>query len=244
MKNKKLNCTDLDLGNLILHYELGMLGEKEKSKFEDHTFDCAFCRHELEEMAPTALLLRDNKVGLKELLRTEEVLVPTTDSEKENSTNLIAGFLVQIIQIFRIPKVYTPAIGFSLAVIALFMFYPAFEKDSYEQFLVFEKLPERNSTLRGNDISEYPDYYQRTIEGIDFFLDNKPDKAIRSLTVADSLAKYALQSEIWWYLFQSYLLNNDLPKADSVRILLSEQEDEYSEKCDSVWTLIEEKSRK
>jgi hypothetical protein len=52
------------------------------------------------------------------------------------------------------------------------------------------------------------------------------------------LSKYALKSEIRWYLMQSYLLDRNPTAADSLRRQLSAMNSAYAVKADSLWSRI------
>lgn len=74
--------------------------------------------------------------------------------------------------------------------------------------------------------------------GICQYLSRQPQQAIDALKKADELTKYAFKSEIRWYLFQSYILNQDISRADSIYALLKVENDKCAEKADSLWKRI------
>lgn len=47
-------CTDPELGKLIGSYELGLLSDEERKRFEDHVLTCDECVKDLYRMAPVA----------------------------------------------------------------------------------------------------------------------------------------------------------------------------------------------
>ena len=74
--------------------------------------------------------------------------------------------------------------------------------------------------------------------GISYYMERQPKPALKALTRADGLSKYALKSEIRWYLMQSYLLDRNPTAADSLRRQLSAMNSAYAVKADSLWSRI------
>ena len=58
-----MSCTNKDIGELIGSYELGLLSEEERRKFENHLVECEFCFQSLYEAAPITNLVRDKKLA-------------------------------------------------------------------------------------------------------------------------------------------------------------------------------------
>nr|MBN2278292.1 zf-HC2 domain-containing protein [candidate division Zixibacteria bacterium] len=59
MKNAD-NCTDPETGRLLHAYELGLLSEEERDRFETHLIGCRFCHDQLVRFAPRGVLLKAN----------------------------------------------------------------------------------------------------------------------------------------------------------------------------------------
>ncbi len=60
-----LRCTDEKLGRLIAGYELGALGEAQRTAFVEHAFDCPYCHEELYAMGPYMSVLRTEAPRLR-----------------------------------------------------------------------------------------------------------------------------------------------------------------------------------
>ena len=58
-----MSCTDKNIGELIGSYELGLLSEDERRKFENHLFECEYCFQSLYENAPITDLVRKEKLA-------------------------------------------------------------------------------------------------------------------------------------------------------------------------------------
>jgi hypothetical protein len=54
-------CTDPELGKLIGSYELNLLSDEERKRFEDHVVTCDECVKDLYRMAPVAQGMLDGK---------------------------------------------------------------------------------------------------------------------------------------------------------------------------------------
>ena len=58
-----MSCTDRGIGDLIGGYELGLLSDQERERFEDHLLECETCFESLYKMAPLAHLIRERKLA-------------------------------------------------------------------------------------------------------------------------------------------------------------------------------------
>jgi hypothetical protein len=61
-----MSCTDRNIGKLIASYELGLLSEEERHRFENHLLECEECFQSLYDTAPIANLMRDGKLAPSE----------------------------------------------------------------------------------------------------------------------------------------------------------------------------------
>jgi hypothetical protein len=77
-RGNKMICKDQDMGELIGGYELGLLSEEERRRFEDHLLDCEYCFQSLYRTAPIANMIRE-----KRLAPNEDIELP--DEEEEES---------------------------------------------------------------------------------------------------------------------------------------------------------------
>ena len=58
-----MSCTDQGIGELIGGYELGLLSDQEKERFEEHLLECQYCFESLYKTAPIAQLIRERKLA-------------------------------------------------------------------------------------------------------------------------------------------------------------------------------------
>ena len=71
-------CKDQDIGNLIGGYELSLLSEEEKRRFEDHLLECEHCFQNLYRTTPLSTMIRERKLAPAEA-------VELVDEEDEES---------------------------------------------------------------------------------------------------------------------------------------------------------------
>lgn len=74
--------------------------------------------------------------------------------------------------------------------------------------------------------------------GSSYYLEKKPIHAIEALKRADSLTDLAFKGEINWLLMQSYLLDGDIAKADSILRIMKNANSAYVQKADSLMEII------
>lgn len=58
-----MSCADRGIGELIGGYELGLLSDQEKERFEEHLLECEYCFENLYKTAPIAQLIRERKLA-------------------------------------------------------------------------------------------------------------------------------------------------------------------------------------
>jgi hypothetical protein len=58
-----MTCTDRDIGKLIGSFELGLLSDQEKLRFENHLLECEYCFQDLYRTAPLAALIREGEMA-------------------------------------------------------------------------------------------------------------------------------------------------------------------------------------
>jgi hypothetical protein len=83
-----MSCTNKNIGELIGSYELGLLSEEEKLRFESHLLECEYCFQSLYQAAPITDLVRKDKLAPSdkaELQDHESIVAPRTTSEKSRS---------------------------------------------------------------------------------------------------------------------------------------------------------------
>jgi hypothetical protein len=58
-----MSCTDQDLGKLLGSYELGLLSDEERRRFENHLLECETCFQSLYQGAPITSLIRKENLA-------------------------------------------------------------------------------------------------------------------------------------------------------------------------------------
>ena len=93
-------CTDPELGKLIGSYELGLLSEEERKRFEDHAVTCDECVKDLYRMAPVVQGMLDGKA------------VPTKPQERasrrRNWMLLAASLAVVVVGLYAVMREPAP----------------------------------------------------------------------------------------------------------------------------------------
>lgn len=58
-----MSCKDQEVGKLIGGYELGLLNDEEKQRFENHLLECEYCFQSLYQGAPITSLIHEEKLA-------------------------------------------------------------------------------------------------------------------------------------------------------------------------------------
>jgi tetratricopeptide (TPR) repeat protein len=61
----RLTCTNPDIGQLISHFEMGLLDAADRDRFEEHLLECGFCAHEVQSMDSVMAALRANRDAVR-----------------------------------------------------------------------------------------------------------------------------------------------------------------------------------
>jgi len=65
-------CTNPDIGRMLVFYEFGRLSSDEKEKLENHLLECDLCYQELYEFSPAIKTIRKNIKNFKKVARLEK----------------------------------------------------------------------------------------------------------------------------------------------------------------------------
>jgi hypothetical protein len=206
-------------------------------------------------------LILENEPSIAILDQTDNTKNSILEAVKDFGETI--GFLIDSI---TRPRVLAPVLSIAVVVVLSIAIFNSESK--YEQYLSFSSFPYHQSVFRGNvdsmkTFEKAMEYYQKgdfleTIDilsvtnqrtpedwrvhfflGVCYYLEKDPDMAITSLVEADSLSKFSFKSEIYWYLFQSYLLQEELTKADSVRTIIISRSGMYADSVNLMWKEIQ-----
>lgn len=209
-------CTNDSLGMLLPQYELDMLSEAERERFEAHVIHCAYCRTQLETMRQVVDVMfaeREQIVselearGLSFNSISRELL--TTDGEPEVAETAPGlgkrTFWHDISDFLRTPWVWGPAVGVACIAAILGVIRPESES-RYQRLVSFDLLSFEGTTLRGG--SEAEAVFQ---EGIRAYEQGDVAAAIPNLKKATELD--SANPDAWLYLGISYYVKKDAAHA-------------------------------
>ncbi len=125
------STTDLRPCELLAAYEMGLLDEVDRRRFEDHLADCTDCLDELYSLAPVCTALT----------AAPGLFATATDGRPEPRR------LLRYLEIFWQPRVLAPLAA--VASLALLLLLPATPR--WSQLASLEPLPYTSVTVRGGD---------------------------------------------------------------------------------------------
>lgn len=232
-------CSDMMKGILLPRFELGQLEPDEKELFLQHLATCRFCRQEISSFKPLLEEVLKHRFEFKELYES----YPEFQADPSMFTSSLAKMkregmkiLHQIEQHFAGTNEIVTSPFFNLIKPEPFPM-PAFVFRSGGVQKSVENI--RSVYINGHykeaidmlkvELSDQPnDWMCWFFIGVCCFLSSRPSGAIQGLLEAEKYANGAMQSEINWYLAQSYLLANNMEKGkDRLLWFLDRDSDNY-----------------
>lgn len=98
------NCTDRKIGRLLHHYELGLLSDEDRRRFEMHLLECDICFEDVRQFRQQALLMKnDNEVKytINEIAKGSGFREPAID-DSLTSTISIKNRFWRVIPVFAV----------------------------------------------------------------------------------------------------------------------------------------------
>jgi len=222
---KPSHCMNPEIGNLISHYEMGVLDESDRDRFEEHLLECDFCAQEVESMyaASTALLanreavrkgLEEDGISFEALRRRLAARQP--EPRAEGMLKIVWERLMNLRQSLRQPAFRWATVGATtglvLIVAAVYLVtVPPSSRMSgrYVPFLSFQALPyEGSMTLRGEGAIPGKEDFDK---GMEAYLQADYPRAARLIQRA--VGKSPDRAEWWLYLGVCGYLQHDPAKA-------------------------------
>lgn len=100
-------CIDTVLGQMIHNYELGLLSEKEREKFEIHLLECDYCRALAGEFLDVSRILKqdpDVQAVVDDIMKDEDAEEMNSTKKSSNITRLLltaAAVLVIALPLYK-----------------------------------------------------------------------------------------------------------------------------------------------
>jgi tetratricopeptide (TPR) repeat protein len=244
-------CIDMELGQHLPLFELGLLKPEDQERFEQHLMECEFCRSELEKhrgLTPSIARHREELISYLHELEASERAEKTSADDSPRS-----GFT------WRKSYLWAPVLA--AAAVLLFFLWPngggvsgkylgllSFEKLEYQKFdardLSSGEVKAQfdfamDAYLRGDYAScaqglvkvlkQEPTHERAHVYlGVCYYLLKEPRRAVAELEAAFALPNPRFLSEIRWYLAQSYLLTGEKGKALPLLMELSSTDRRYA----------------
>ncbi|MCF7809987.1 hypothetical protein K9N50_03255 [bacterium] len=204
------SCTNVKIGNLISQYELGLLNVDNQKLFEEHIFECAFCREELAEFRQVAELLSEHKDRLIEAIEDGELDYKEERlNEKQTRcfSDIIQGikdFVNDVLDFAFRPKVLAPIMSVTVVFLVIYFGFITGENQSYEQFLIFEPLEYKQMILRSEATAEAENLFRQSMQSY-----NNGDYAAAANILMEAVKLDSANFKYKTYLGICYFLNKE-----------------------------------
>jgi len=202
-------CINEDIGRLITFYEMGLLGEKDRTRFEDHALECGYCLHELQRLNSGLKILFEHKQEVLENLQARGI---TFEGAQENLLRLAAKKEVPAESLWEkfynsirsnwFPKAGIPALAVAAAIVLILVLPKSRHPDNpYYKYLSFEKAP--YLSLGDTRVKE-TEAHRFFSEGMQLYQKNDFQAVINNLEKAVQID--SSEGKFWLYLGISYYL--------------------------------------
>ncbi len=230
-----MKCTNPEIGKLIFMYELKLLSDDERERFEDHLLSCEYCMDEVWRFSPVIAGMEKHRGRILAKLEKAEVVETSPRSTVETAVTWIRSLL----------RPAPIGIAFAVAVvafIALFSFYPRLNytplaeitREPYTPFNLMGEADSLTSTrlfsqamahyLDGNDSAAVQSLRQALrldstntatlfYLGVSYMQLGQPDSATAVFAQGLALNDSLYQERFLWYDGNARLARNDDERA-------------------------------
>ena len=178
-------CTEEEIGRLLIQYELGELGDEDRDRLEKHMMGCDSCFEKFQAMQPVAESWQKNKAEVLARFQKDGI---SYESEKRKirepfQPELKGDLPVECFwdklksftdSLFR-PAVIIPAGAIATVFLFLIIFHNPQPDHPYLNYLSFEKVPYEQLSVRGNIDADVQALYDKGMS--DYLQDNYRDAA-------------------------------------------------------------------
>jgi len=199
-------CTNKKIGQLIASYELGLLNEREKTRFENHALECPHCLEELERLYPKLKTLYENRQEILSALQPRDIDI--TDLEIELPLEFSEPKKTKVFKLIwgrRRNRMLVPAFGLAVVVaLCLVLIHkPGGEQNPYLPYLSFKKAPYLSIAETRVSQTTTEKFFD---DGMQSYKNDNFNSAIGNLKKAAELDSN--KTKTWLYLGISHYLNH------------------------------------
>jgi len=224
------DCTNKKIGHLIASYELGLLDERDKARFENHALECVHCRRELNRLYPKLNLLHENRQDILNHLQANGFEVPDQEQKSEKRiTEPMARRSYRLLNGLKNRKVMVPAFGLVVVLmISLILIRKPASDNPYLPYLSFKKAP--YTSLEGSRDNQ-TEAERLFVEGMNSYSTDKFKEAAGYLQKSADLNSKSART--WLYLGISYYL--DRQPASAIEVL--DKAEEIADPVQKNWAI-------
>ncbi len=261
-------CSDQAVGNLIHQYELALLGDADRLRFEMHVTECAFCQHELSAMEATSLMLREHRGEMATLLDSATADQADADTYWKRASALTGWAKTKqaVLRLF-LERPLVPSLAGALAVAAVFTVVVwKSSENPYGNLADLSPLSYARSQVRADD-AEDSEEFQRIMEvyvrgeygqaatQLEAYTESHADGVLprlyygvalcldregeRAVKALEPIRNSIHQPQVTWYLAQAYLLAGDSKQAVAALESLKARNLEYSREATDLLAKIQ-----